>query len=110
MALLVGEVIDELGTANIYAGTPARQLHRHLPNGQDTDKLKLRLVRALHRRVRQHYSFIDRERATCSSGHLYGDQQAPLMSLSTALSPRHPSVFPNIARSPSWRRGSGRRP
>ncbi len=85
MALLMGEVIDEIGTSKDYAGHPGRDNFIVITHGDDPDRLKQRLAERFNEEVRQHYSFIDRERGYVlvpDSGYS-GDQQAPLMTLST---------------------------
>jgi len=84
MALLLGEVIDDLGTVNDYAGHPGRDNFIVITHAEDPEKLRLRLVERFNDEVRQHYSFIDRERGyILVPDSLYGDQQASLMTLST---------------------------
>ncbi len=83
MALLIGEVIDELGTTNDYVGHPGRDNFVVITHASDAEKLKQRLVDRFDDEVKQHYSFIDREReyilAPTSDG---GEKQTPLMTLS----------------------------
>lgn len=83
MALLMGEVIDELGTADDYAGHPGRDTFIIITHTQDVDRFKARLMSRFDDEVRQHYSFIDRERGyILVPDALYGERQVPLMSLS----------------------------
>jgi DNA-binding response OmpR family regulator len=83
MALLMGEVIDELGTADDYAGHPGRDTFIVITHTQDVDRFKERLTTRFDDEVRQHYSFIDRERGyILVPDALYGERQVPLMSLS----------------------------
>lgn len=83
MALLMGEVIDELGTADDYAGHPGRDTFIIITHAQDVDRFKARLMTRFDDEVRQHYSFIDRERGyILVPDALYGERQVPLMSLS----------------------------
>ncbi len=83
MALLIGEVIDAMGTSNDYVGHPGRDNFVLITHAQDGDKLKQNLAKRFNEEVKQHYSFIDREReyilAPTSDG---GEKQTPLMSLS----------------------------
>ncbi len=84
MALLMGEVIDELGTPKDYAGHPGRDNFIIITHMDDPDRLKQRLIDRFNEDVKQHYSFIDRERGyVLVPDSVYGDQQAPLMTLST---------------------------
>ena len=83
MALLIGEVIDELGTTNDYVGHPGRDNFVIISHAPDAEKLKQRLIDRFNDEVKQHYSFIDREReyilAPTNDG---GEKQTPLMTLS----------------------------
>ncbi len=84
MALLMGEIIDELGTADDYAGHPGRDTFIIISHTQDIDRFKERLMTRFDDEVRQHYSFIDRERGyILVPDALYGERQVPLMTLST---------------------------
>jgi hypothetical protein len=84
MALLMGEVIDELGTTKDYAGHPGRDNFIVITHADDPDRVKQRLIERFNEEVKQHYSFIDRERGyVLVPDSVYGDQQAPLMTLST---------------------------
>ncbi len=84
MALLMGEIIDELGTADDYAGHPGRDTFIIISHTQDVDRFKERLMTRFDDEVRQHYSFIDRERGyILVPDALYGERQVPLMTLST---------------------------
>ncbi len=83
-ALLIGEVIDELGTSDDYIGHPGRDNFIAITHAEDSDRLKQRLMDRFDEEVKQHYSFIDREReyilAPGEDGE--GEKQAPLMTLS----------------------------
>lgn len=84
MALLMGEIIDEIGTADDYAGHPGRDTFIIISHTQDVDRFKERLMTRFDDEVRQHYSFIDRERGyILVPDALYGERQVPLMTLST---------------------------
>ncbi len=83
MALLIGEVIDEVGTPNDYVGHPGRDNFVVITHADNHTKLKKRLIERFDEEVKQHYSFIDREReyilAPTADG---GERQTPLMTLS----------------------------
>ncbi len=61
-ALVMGEVVDELGTPDDYLGHPERENFVIITHAADADRLKQRLVERFNDEVKQHYSFIDRER------------------------------------------------
>jgi PleD family two-component response regulator len=84
MALLMGEVIDELGTPDDYAGHPGRDNFIIITHTQDLDRFKARIIARFDDEVRQHYSFIDRERGyILVPDNLLGERRVPLMTLST---------------------------
>src|SRR5690606_32658378 len=62
MALLMSEVIDELGTNDDYAGHPGKDNFVIVTHAADHEKLRNTLVERFNDEVKQHYSFIDRER------------------------------------------------
>jgi DNA-binding response OmpR family regulator len=83
MALLMGEVIDEFGTPDDYAGHPGRDNFIIITHTQDVDRFKERLIARFDDEVRQHYSFIDRERGyILVPDNLLGERQVSLMTLS----------------------------
>lgn len=83
MALLIGEVVDEVGTPDDFVGHPGRDNFVVITHALDADKLKQRLVKRFDEEVKQHYSFIDRERSyILVPDNERGERQAPLMSLS----------------------------
>jgi DNA-binding response OmpR family regulator len=83
MAVLMGEVIDEAGTPDDYAGHPGRDNFVIITHSPDPDKLKDRLIENFNEKVKQHYSFIDRERGyILVPDAVYGERQVALMSLS----------------------------
>lgn len=97
MALLMGEVIDELGTADDYAGHPGRDTFIIITHTQDVDRLKERLIARFDDEVRQHYSFIDRERGyILVPDALYGERQVPLMTLSAGSVSTRTHTFSDI--------------
>ena len=83
MAVLMGEVIDEVGTADDYAGHPGRDNFIIITHSADADKLKNTLIDVFDDKIKQHYSFIDRERGyILVPDSIYGERQVALMSLS----------------------------
>lgn len=97
MALLMGEVIDELGTADDYAGHPGRDNFITITHTQDLDRFKERMVARFDEEVRQHYSFIDRERGyILVPDSMLGERQVPLMTLSTGSVSTKTNQFSDI--------------
>lgn len=62
VSLIIGELVDEVGTPDDYVGHPGRDNFIIISHAQDADRLEQRLVERFNEEVKQHYSFIDRER------------------------------------------------
>ncbi|MBK8027559.1 MAG: response regulator [Chloroflexi bacterium] len=83
VAVLIGEVIDEYGTPDDYAGHPGRDNFIIITHADDPDQLRNNLAERFNEKVKQHYSFIDRERGyILVPDSLYGEKQVDLMTLS----------------------------
>jgi DNA-binding response OmpR family regulator len=82
MALLVGEVVDELGTPDDFVGHAGNDNFVIITYSQKAQALLDRIVARFNDEVKQHYSFIDRER-----GHivLESGQEKPLMTLGAGM-------------------------
>ncbi|NWG18348.1 MAG: response regulator [Chloroflexi bacterium] len=81
-ALVIGEVVDDLGTPDDYVGHPGRDNFVIITHAEDAEKLKQQLVERFNDEVRQHYSFIDRERGyILVPDGTQGERQEPLMTL-----------------------------
>jgi len=78
MALLIGEIVDELGTPNDFVGHAGNDNFVIVTYSSKAQTLQDRIIMRFNDEVKQHYSFIDRER-----GHinLENGQQKPLMTL-----------------------------
>lgn len=82
-AVLLGEVIDEEGTADDYAGHPGRDNFIIITHAADPERLEQLLIETFDEKIKQHYSFIDRERGyILVPDPVYGERQTPLMTLS----------------------------
>ena len=82
VALLIGELVDEVGTPDDYVGHPGRDNFIVITHAGDAARLQERLVQRFNEEVKQHYSFIDRER-----GYILvpsGDSQEKQVELMTA--------------------------
>ncbi|RMG81483.1 MAG: response regulator [Chloroflexi bacterium] len=83
MGLLIGEVIEQNGTPDDYVGHPGRDNFIIITHATDPQPLIDSLVDRFAEEVKQHYSFIDRER-----GYILmpdsdeGEREVPLMTLS----------------------------
>ncbi|GAB4530206.1 MAG: response regulator [Anaerolineae bacterium] len=82
MALLMGEVVDEVGTPDDYVGHPGRDSFVVITHAHNAERVKQKLVERFDDEVKQHYSFIDRERGyiLVPDGHK-GERQVDLMTL-----------------------------
>jgi len=97
MALLIGEVIDAHGTSADYAGHPGRDNFIIVTHADDPEELRRVLTRRFNDEVRQHYSFIDRERGyIVVPDSIYGERQAPLMTLATGMVSNRTYQFADI--------------
>ncbi len=78
MALILGEVLDELGTPNDFIGHAGSDNFVVVTYTDKVDGLVTRLVTRFSEEVQQHYSFIDRERGFM----MKEEDKIPLMTLS----------------------------
>lgn len=62
VALLIGELVDEVGTPDDYVGHPGRDNFIIITHAEDASRLQERMMERFNEEVKQHYSFIDRER------------------------------------------------
>jgi DNA-binding response OmpR family regulator len=96
-ALLIGEVIDEVGTADDFAGHPGRDNFIVITHAADGNRVKNRLVERFNEEVKQHYSFIDRERGyILVPDPIYGERQVPLMTLAAGAVSTRTHQFSDI--------------
>jgi hypothetical protein len=80
---MMGDVVDQFGTVDDFLGHPGRDNFVIITHTNDPESLKNRLVEKFNEDVRQHYSFIDRERGyILVPDNAQGERQEPLMSLS----------------------------
>ncbi|MEZ4670119.1 MAG: response regulator [Anaerolineae bacterium] len=83
MALMMGEVVDQYGTGDDFLGHPGRDNFVAISHTEDPESLKAQLVAKFDEDVKQHYSFIDRERGyILVPDNVQGERQEPLMNLS----------------------------
>jgi DNA-binding response OmpR family regulator len=97
MALLIGEVIDERGTSDDYAGHPGRDNFVVITHAADPEAFVARLTERFNEEVTQHYSFIDRERGyILTPDSIYGERQVPLMTLAAGMVSARNQQFSDI--------------
>jgi PleD family two-component response regulator len=80
-ALLLGETIEKYGTIDDYLGHPGRDNFVIITHANDTTTLIDKLKEAFAEKVKQHYSFIDRERGYMLMPDGAGEKQIDLMAL-----------------------------
>lgn len=81
-AIMLGEVVDQYGTSTDFLGHPGRDNFVVITHTANTDSLKDKLTDEFAQRVKQHYSFIDRERGYMLVPDSEGsEKQVELMSL-----------------------------
>lgn len=82
-AILLSEVVDELGTADDLLGHPGRDNFIIISHTNNATRLVERLSERFNDEVKQHYSFIDRERGyILVPDSTNGERQVDLMTLS----------------------------
>lgn len=82
MAILLNEVIDEFGSTDDYVGHPGRDNFIIITHSENPQALQDRLVERFAEEVKQHYSFIDRERGyILVPDGARGEKQVDLMHL-----------------------------
>ena len=77
MALLMGEVLDELGTPSDFVGHAGGDNFVIITYAQDAAALTKRLTERFAEEVQQHYTFIDRDRGFM----MQDEEKVPLMTL-----------------------------
>ncbi len=97
VALLIGEVIDSQGTGDDYAGHPGRDNFVVVTHAADYESLRQMLMDRFDDEVKQHYSFIDRERGyILVPDSVMGERQVPLMTLSVGAVSTRTHQFSDI--------------
>ena len=96
-ALLLGEVVDELGTPEDFIGHPGGDTFVVITHAEDVEGLEARLFERFAEEVTQHYSFIDRERNYMIVQSADGaERQVPLMTLSAGAVSARTRTFADI--------------
>jgi PleD family two-component response regulator len=82
MAYILGEVVDSLGTPDDFVGHAGNDNFIVITYSTKAQQLKDKIIERFNDEVKQHYSFIDRER-----GHvvLENGEQKPLMTLAGGM-------------------------
>ena len=96
-ALLLGEVVDEIGTPNDFVGHPGGDNFIVISHADEPQTLKDRITSRFEDEIKQHYSFIDRERGYMIVPDADGaDRQVPLMTISAGSVSARTQTFADI--------------
>ena len=96
-SLLLGEVVDEAGTANDFIGHPGGDNFVVITTAAAGPRIRERLKARFNAEVVTHYSFVDRERGyILAKGQEGSEVQVPLMSLSIGLVTSETRQFSDI--------------
>ena len=96
-SMLVGEVIDELGTSNDFIGHPGGDNFIVFTTADRAAKVRERLKTRFAEEVLTHYSFMDREQGYIVAKDAQGrDVKAPLMRLAVGLISSETRQFSDI--------------
>lgn len=111
-ALLLGEIVEQTGTADDYIGHPGRDNFVIITHAADSGRLIDRLKDRFASDVKQHYSFIDRERGYMLVPGAGGEAQVDLMTMATGTVSTRTHQFSDIREitelaAEDRRRGSG---
>lgn len=79
VSLVLNEVVEELGSPEDFLGHPGRDNFILITHSNEAEKMRDRIVERFNEDVKQHYSFIDRERGYILVPDDDGERQAALM-------------------------------
>ncbi len=86
MAMLLNEVVDELGTSEDFIGHPGDENFIVITGEEAAPAIKARLKERFAEEILSHYNFLDRERGYIVLADEQGEEiQVPLMSLSIGI-------------------------
>jgi DNA-binding response OmpR family regulator len=84
-AMLVGEVVDELGSPEDFIGHAGNDNFVLITTSDRAEKMKERLVTRFDHEVQTHYSYVDREQGGMKIDDGSGEKMVSLMTLSLGL-------------------------
>lgn len=108
MALILGEVVDEIGTPDDFVGHAGNDNFIVITYSPKATQLKDKLIERFNQEVQQHYSFIHREQ-----GHITAEasqESKPLMTLSSGMVSNVTQRFADIREITELAAESRRRP
>lgn len=80
-AMLLADVVERYGTSDDYIGHPGRDNFVIVTHATDARKLQDEIEATFAKEVKQHYSFIDRERGYVTVPETSGDRRVDLMTI-----------------------------
>ena len=96
-SLLLGEVVDEAGTANDFIGHPGGDNFVVITTAAAGPRIRDRLKARFNAEVATHYNFVDRERGyIVAKGQEGSEVQVPLMTMSIGLVTSETRQFSDI--------------
>lgn len=95
-ALLLGEMVEQFGTPDDYIGHPGRDNFVIITHAVDSIRLIDRMKERFANDVKQHYSFIDRERGYMLVLGASGEAQVDLMTMTTGTVSTRTHQFSDI--------------
>ena len=96
-SLLIGEVVDEAGTANDFIGHPGGDNFIIVTNAASAGRIRDRLKARFGDEINTHYPFVDRERGYMLAKGRDGEEyQVPLMTLAVGLVSSETRPFSDI--------------
>jgi PleD family two-component response regulator len=95
--LLIGEIIDQYGTTDDYPGHPGRDNFILITHTPDVEKLVEKFTDRFATEIKQHYSFIDRERGyMLVAGDDARENKVELMGISIGMVSTRTHQFSDI--------------
>ncbi len=96
MAILLGDVVDAHGRENDFVGHPGGDNFVVITHVDDAQKLVDTIKAQFAEQIKQHYSFIDRERGYVIVQADGEDRQVPLMTVSSGMVSARTQTFADI--------------
>lgn len=95
-AMLMSEVVDELGTANDFIGHAGGDNFIIITTDEAAGRIRTRLKSRFVEEVQSHYNFIDRQQGFVLVPGANGEEKVPLMSLSIGVISPKEQTFADI--------------
>jgi GGDEF domain-containing protein len=97
MAMMVGEVVDELGTVNDFIGQAGGDNFVVVTNQSTAPEIRRRLKERFKQEVQTHYNFMDRQQGFIVAKNADGkSEQVPLMTLAVGIVSPADQMFSDI--------------